>query len=79
MQASLKDYPNVYKYDKTDFVALLNEMLLKYEINGPYHKAHFLSQCLHESAHLDTTLEFGSGVNYDLADMQTLRKMETQR
>lgn len=60
-----KDYPNVYKYDKTDFVALLNEMLLKYEINGPYHKAHFLSQCLHESAHLDTTLEFGSGVNYD--------------
>lgn len=60
-----KDYPNVYKYNKTDFVALLNEMLFKYEINGPYHKAHFLSQCLHESAHLDTTLEFGSGVNYD--------------
>lgn len=60
-----KDYPNVYKYNKTDFVALLNEMLFKYEINGPYHRAHFLSQCLHESAHLDTTLEFGSGVNYD--------------
>ncbi|WP_324041222.1 glycoside hydrolase family 19 protein [Aeromonas caviae] len=60
-----KDYPNVYKYNKTDFVVLLNEMLFKYEINGPYHKAHFLSQCLHESAHLDTTLEFGSGVNYD--------------
>jgi predicted chitinase len=59
------NYPNVYEFDKFTFVNLLNKYMAEYKIIGPYHKAHFLSQCLHESAHLDTTLEFGSGKNYD--------------
>ncbi|MCG3102012.1 hypothetical protein MAQ58_21540, partial [Enterobacter sp. DRP3] len=58
-------YPDVYEFDKQSFVNLLNEQLSSYDITGAYHKAHFLSQCLHESAHLDTTIEFGSGRNYD--------------
>lgn len=58
-------YPEVYEFDKQSFVFLLNEQLNVYGITGAYHKAHFLSQCLHESAHLDTTIEFGSGRNYD--------------
>ncbi|RRW70236.1 hypothetical protein EGJ48_14985 [Pantoea dispersa] len=58
-------YPDVYQFDKQTFVDLLNEQLAEYGISSPYHKAHFLSQCLHESAHLDTTIEFGSGRNYD--------------
>lgn len=59
------DYIDVYEYDKELFVSSLNDKLDKYGIVGPYHKAHFLSQCLHESSNLDTTLEFGSGRNYD--------------
>lgn len=59
------NYPNVFEFDKQTFVNMLNKTMTEYGITGPYHKAHFLSQCLHESAHLDTTLEFGSGRNYD--------------
>ena len=59
------NYIDVYEYDKELFVSSLNDKLDKYGIVGPYHKAHFLSQCLHESSNLDTTLEFGSGRNYD--------------
>ena len=59
------NYPNVFQFDKESFVNLLNNELTSYGITGPYHKAHFLSQCTHESAHLDTTPEFGSGINYD--------------
>ncbi|MCA7001163.1 glycoside hydrolase family 19 protein [Dickeya solani] len=58
-------YPNAYHYDKQAFVRALNTIMNEYGINKPYYKAHFLSQCLHESSHLDTTLEFGSGRNYD--------------
>lgn len=59
------NYPEVYEFDKQSFVSEFNEQLIAYGITGAYHKAHFLSQCLHESAHFDTTLEFGSGRNYD--------------
>ncbi|MDX6019620.1 glycoside hydrolase family 19 protein [Scandinavium sp. V105_16] len=59
------NYPKVYEFDKQNFVSEFNEQLIAYGITGAYHKAHFLSQCLHESAHFDTTLEFGSGRNYD--------------
>lgn len=59
------NYPEVYEFDKNNFVRQFNGQLIAYGITGPYHKAHFLSQCLHESAHFDTTLEFGSGHNYD--------------
>ncbi|WP_432369052.1 hypothetical protein ACRPH4_06755 [Pantoea allii] len=60
-----KTYPDFHQFDKQTFVNLLNEQLAEYGISTPYHKAHFLSQCLHESAHLDTTIEFGAGRNYD--------------
>ncbi|MEA9390199.1 glycoside hydrolase family 19 protein [Acerihabitans sp. TG2] len=60
-----ENYQNVFEFDKKKFVYMLKEIMIKYGIVGPYHKAHFLSQCLHESAHLDTTIEFGSGENYD--------------
>ena len=59
------NYPEVYEFNKQSFVSEFNEQLIAYGITGAYHKAHFLSQCLHESAHFDTTLEFGSGHNYD--------------
>lgn len=59
------NYPDVYEFNKQKFVIMLNEVMTAYGITGPYHKAHFLSQCLHESSHLDTTLEFGSGRQYD--------------
>lgn len=58
-------YPNAYEYDKNDFVNTLNSTMSEFGISGPYHKAHFLSQCLHESAHFDTTLEFGTGEGYN--------------
>ncbi|MGL4977992.1 MAG: glycoside hydrolase family 19 protein [Plesiomonas sp.] len=60
-----KNHQDVYEYNKKTFVNCLNEKLYKYGITNPYHKAHFLSQCLHESSCLDTTIEFGSGKNYD--------------
>lgn len=60
-----RECPNIFQFDKRLFVELLNNELKLYGIIDPYHKAHFLSQCLHESAHLDTTIEFGSGRNYD--------------
>lgn len=59
------NYSSVYEYDKYKFVSLLNNITATYGIESPYQKAHFLSQCLHESSHLDTTLEFGNGKNYD--------------
>jgi predicted chitinase len=59
------NYPEVFEFDKQEFVDLLNRIMKEYGITGNFHKAHFLSQCLHESSHLDTTLEFGSGKNYD--------------
>lgn len=59
------NYPNVYKYNKQSFVELLNAALFRYEITEPYQQAHFLSQAFHESAHLDTTLEYASGNGYN--------------
>jgi predicted chitinase len=59
------NYPAVYKMDKAKFVTMLNEALDRHEINECYQKAHFLAQCFHECAHFETTLEFGSGKNYD--------------
>ncbi|MCK8358503.1 hypothetical protein LXA11_08095 [Erwinia amylovora] len=59
------NYPGVFEFDKQSFVSQFDEQLIAYGITGAYHKAHFLSQCLHESAHFDTTLEFGTGHNYD--------------
>ncbi|WP_392561014.1 glycoside hydrolase family 19 protein [Orbus sturtevantii] len=58
-------HPNVYQLDKENFVSLFNSCLQKYNITSPYHKAHFLSQCFHESANFESTLEFASGRGYD--------------
>lgn len=64
-ESFIKNYPNVYHFDKEKFVLLLNQLLNQYGITGPYHQAHFLSQCFHESAHFETTIEFASGNAYD--------------
>ncbi|WP_238484729.1 glycoside hydrolase family 19 protein [Rahnella bonaserana] len=60
------NHPDMYMIDKNEFISSLNSIMTEYQIVEPYQKAHFLSQCLHESAHFDTTLEYGSGSNYDL-------------
>ncbi|RQH09898.1 glycoside hydrolase family 19 protein [Paraburkholderia dinghuensis] len=58
-------YPEIYKYDKEKFVALLNSKMRAYGIVDCYQKAHFLSQCFHESARFETTIEFASGEGYN--------------
>lgn len=59
------NYPDVYQFDKGEFVKLLNEALARWEINECYQKAHFLSQCYHECARFETTIEFASGAGYE--------------
>ncbi|OPA88261.1 hypothetical protein BFW88_16925 [Pseudomonas fluorescens] len=58
-------YPRIYKYDKYEFVGKLNDALERYGIISTYQQAHFISQCYHESAAFETTVEFGSGTQYD--------------
>ncbi|CAD6556673.1 hypothetical protein LMG27952_06166 [Paraburkholderia hiiakae] len=58
-------YPNIYKYDKEMFVSRLNSKMKAYGIVDCYQKAHFLSQCFHESARFETTIEFASGEGYN--------------
>ncbi|WP_166359588.1 glycoside hydrolase family 19 protein [Pseudomonas akapageensis] len=58
-------HPQIYKYDKYKFVILLNEALERYGIISPHQQAHFISQCFHESAAFETTVEFASGTQYD--------------
>jgi predicted chitinase len=58
-------FPNIYKFNKYKFIDLLNESLESYGIVTPYQQAHFISQCFHESAHFETTVEFASGEGYD--------------
>jgi predicted chitinase len=43
----------------------LNDALERYEITTPHQQAHFVSQCFHESAAFETTVEFASGEQYD--------------
>lgn len=64
--ANFRDnYPNVYQFDKHRFIEMLNAALERWEIKTCYQKAHFLSQCYHECAAFETTLEFGSGNRYN--------------
>ena len=58
-------YSRIYRYDKYEFVSQLNEALERYKIITPYQQAHFISQCFHESAAFETTVEFASGTQYD--------------
>ncbi|PIA73905.1 hypothetical protein CDR19_07010 [Ectopseudomonas toyotomiensis] len=60
-----ENYPGIYKFDKHEFVKMLNAALSKYEITTGYQKAHFVAQCFHESAHFETTIEFDSGEGYN--------------
>lgn len=65
-QANFKaNYPNVYQFDKNRFITMLNEALERWEITECYQKAHFLSQCYHECAGFETTIEFASGNGYN--------------
>ncbi|CAD5110600.1 glycoside hydrolase family 19 protein [Zestomonas carbonaria] len=59
------NYPDVYKFNKGKFVELLNLALERYSISSCDQKAHFLSQCFHESAHFESTIEFASGNQYN--------------
>ncbi|WP_447650891.1 glycoside hydrolase family 19 protein [Pseudomonas abietaniphila] len=59
------NYPKVFEFDKYRFVDQLNDALDRYGITTPYQKAHFVAQCFHESAAFETTVEFGSGAQYD--------------
>ena len=58
-------YPNIYKFNKYDFIDILNGALRRYGIETPYQQAHFISQCFHECAHFETAVEFGSGERYN--------------
>jgi predicted chitinase len=60
-----ENYPHIYRYDKYKFVGELNDALQRYGITTPYQQAHFISQCFHESAGFETTVEFSSGTQYD--------------
>ncbi|WP_369986662.1 glycoside hydrolase family 19 protein [Pseudomonas xanthosomatis] len=59
------NYSGVYKFDKFEFVRLLNAKLEAYGITTPYQRAHFVAQCYVESARFESTLEFASGEDYD--------------
>jgi predicted chitinase len=58
-------YPNIYKFDKYNFVSLLNDRMRAYGVVECYQKAHFIAQCFYESAGFETTIEFSSGQGYD--------------
>ncbi|MHC5350620.1 glycoside hydrolase family 19 protein [Metapseudomonas furukawaii] len=60
-----ENYPNIYMFDKYEFVEILNELLHRYGIETPYQQAHFISQCFHECANFETTVEFASGERYN--------------
>ncbi len=60
-----ENYPAIHKFDKEEFVKILNAALTRHGITTSYQKAHFLAQCYHESAHFETTIEFASGEGYN--------------
>lgn len=60
-----ENYPDIYQISKGKFVRLLNDALIRYGIDKDYYMAHFISQCFHESAHFETTIEFASGEYYN--------------
>ncbi len=61
-----KTYTKIHNFDKEKFIKILNQKMHHYNIDKScYHVAHFLAQIIHESAHFDTTLEYGSGHNYE--------------
>ncbi|HEF4762722.1 TPA: hypothetical protein SAN82_005197 [Pseudomonas putida] len=60
-----ENYPEIFSFDKYEFISLLNEAFVRYDIITPYQKAHFIAQCFHESAHFETTIEFATGDGYD--------------
>jgi len=61
-----KTYTQIHNFDKEKFIKILNQKMHHYGIDKScYHVAHFLAQIIHESAHFDTTLEYGSGHNYE--------------
>ena len=65
-RAEYATYTDIHAFDKKKFISILKLKMKQYNINKScYHVAHFLSQIIHESAHFDTTLEYGSGHNYE--------------
>ena len=65
-QQEYSRYTNIHNFDKHKFIEILKQKMKEYNIDKScYHIAHFLSQVIHESAHFDTTLEYGNGYNYE--------------
>lgn len=55
----------VFKQYANKYVQPLNDTMVKYEINTPIRKQHFLAQVLHESMNLYYVKEIASGKAYE--------------
>ncbi|PPV04652.1 hypothetical protein XBLMG947_4142 [Xanthomonas bromi] len=58
---------DTYEADIQKFVDLLNDGFSKNGFDKCIYKQHFLAQCYHESDHFNTTIEYASGLDYDLS------------
>ncbi|MEK0364439.1 hypothetical protein [Pseudomonas sp. CBC3] len=74
-----ENYPAIYRFDKEEFVKILNAALTRHGITTSYQKAHFLAQCYHESAHFETTIEFASGKDTTLVNIVMQYAEEIQK
>ncbi|MGS0573858.1 glycoside hydrolase family 19 protein [Xanthomonas oryzae] len=62
---------DTYEADIQKFIDLLNDGFSKNGFEKCIYKQHFLAQCYHESDHFNTTIEYASGLDYDLSKYPT--------
>ncbi|MBC7388980.1 MAG: hypothetical protein H7329_07215 [Opitutaceae bacterium] len=63
--ADMSKYPDVYKSTSQRLVNLFNKAMSENGINTCFQKAHFISQCAHETDSFKTTQEYDEGLKYD--------------